>query len=262
MDLGLTGRVTLVTGSNRGTGFIIAKLLAKEGATVLVHSIEQGESEDPASEISGSIAVSGDITTDAGAQELTDQIKDKSLKVDILVNNYGTTSQGNWRSLNTDDWIDIYQKNSLSIMRMVKAFIPDMIESGYGRVVNLGTVGSTRPNKRMPHYYASKAALANMTVSLAKELATTGITVNLVSPGLIRTPEVEATYLERARKENWGDTWGEVEERIVNKYAPNPVGRIATREEVANVVIFLCSQAASFVNAQNIRVDGGALDII
>ncbi len=96
MDLGLTGRVTLVTGSNRGTGFIIAKLLAEEGATVLVHSLVQGESEGPASEISGSIAVSGDITTDAGAQELTDQIKDKTLKVDILVNNYGTAAQGNW----------------------------------------------------------------------------------------------------------------------------------------------------------------------
>ena len=92
-------------------------------------------------------------------------------------------------------------------------------------------------------------------------LSGTGITVNLVSPGLIRTAEVEAMYLARAQKENWGDTWEEAESAIVGKYSPNPLGRIATREEVGNVVLFLCSQAASFVNAQNIRVDGGAVDI-
>ena len=261
MDLGLSNKTVLVTGSNRGTGFVIARSLAEEGAMVLVHSLDADKSSDAAKGIPNAIAVSGDITTESGSLELVKQIRQKSLKLDILVNNYGTGVAGSWASLTTADWIDVYQKNTLSIMRMIQAFTADLKESQHGRIVNLGTIGSDRPNSRMPHYYASKGALANMTVSLAKELSNTGITVNLVSPGLIRTPEVEATYLARATKENWGDTWEEAEAEITRKYFPNPMGRIATREEVANVVLFLCSEAASFVNAQNIRVDGGALDI-
>ncbi|MBV1905017.1 MAG: SDR family oxidoreductase [Pseudomonadales bacterium] len=262
MDFGLTDKVALITGSNRGTGFIIAKLLAAEGATVLLHSLEVGLSAEAAKDIPGAIPVWGDITSDEGSQVLIQQIRELSLKINVLVNNYGTADAGDWQSLSSADWIDVYQKNTLSIMRMVQAFTPDMKQVKQGRIVNLGTIGSTSPNKRMPHYYASKGALANMTVSLAKELSGTGITVNLCSPGLIRTPEVEQAYLKRAKRENWGDTWEQAEAQITAKYYPNPVGRIATREEVANVVVFLCSQSASFVNGQNIRVDGGALDIV
>ena len=89
-----------------------------------------------------------------------------------------------------------------------------------------------------------------------------GITVNLVSPGLIRTPEVESSYLERAKKEGWGDSFQAAEAKITENYFPNPLGRIATRREVSNVVLFLSSELASFVNGQNIRVDGGAVDYV
>jgi len=262
MDLGLQGKTALVTGSNRGTGYMIAEGLAKEGATVLIHSLEPGLSDLAAENIERSIPVSGDITNDEGADQLVAQVREHCPGVDVLVNNYGIAAPGRWQSLDAADWIDIYQKNTLSIVRMVQAFSPDMIAARRGRIVNLGTIGSTRPNNRMPHYYASKGALANMTVSLAKELSGTEITVNLVSPGLIRTPEVEASFLERASAEGWGDTWEEAEAEITRQYAANPLGRIATREEVANVVVFLCGQTASFVNGQNIRVDGGAIDIV
>jgi 3-oxoacyl-[acyl-carrier protein] reductase len=114
----------------------------------------------------------------------------------------------------------------------------------------------------MPHYYAAKGALANFTVSLAKTLKGTGITVNLVSPGLIRTAEVEARFTETARKRGWGETFEEAESKLTEAYFDNPMERFATREDVAAAVIFLASAQAGFINAQNIRVDGGALDIV
>ena len=98
-----------------------------------------------------------------------------------------------------------------------------------------------------------------MTVSLAKEVAGTGIRVNLVSPGLILTPEVEAAYLERGRKRGWGDSWTDVEPHVA---AEIPIGRIARREEVADLVVFLASDRADAIHGQNIKIDGGALDVV
>ena len=143
---------------------------------------------------------------------------------------------------------------------MVQRFCPKMQKGG--RVINLGTVGSTRPNSVMPHYYAAKGALATLTVNLSKELGPNGITVNLVSPGLIRTPEVESHYLTRALESGWGDDFETAEEKITEEFFPNPLKRIATREEVADLVLFLASARAFFINGQNIRVDGGAVDIV
>jgi len=261
MDYGIAGKIALVTGSNRGTGLIIAQSLAAEGAKVLIHSLAAGDSNEPAAQIANAIPVYGDITTDAGAADLISQIRSLDLKVDLLINNYGTALAGTWDSLSTTDWIDAYQKNTLSIVRLVQGLKSDLINSTQGRIVNLGTVGSDRPNNKMPHYYAAKGALANLNVGLAKEFSGTGVTVNLVSPGLIRTPEVESAYLKRAQAKGWGNTFEEAEAEIVKQFAPSPLGRIATSEEVANVVTFLSSTAASFVNGQNLRVDGGALDI-
>jgi 3-oxoacyl-[acyl-carrier protein] reductase len=262
MDLGIHNKIALVTGSNRGTGLMIAQRLAAEGAQVIFHSLKPGDAAATASELPGSLAVHGDITTAAGTAEVLLALSALTDRVDILVNNYCVADPGRWQGTTTEDWLNAYQKNTLSIVRLVQALTPAMIENGWGRVVNLGTVGSTRPNKTSPQYYAAKGALANLTVSLTQELSATGVTVNLVSPGLIRTAEVEQAYLARARKAGWGDTFAAAEAMIVKEYAPNPAGRIATREEVADVVLFLCSTKASFINGQNIRVDGGALGII
>ncbi len=262
MDYQLKDKTVLVTGSNRGTGRIIAEQLLAEGARVIFHSLLAEDAKEISESYGEAHVVSGDICEEAGCEQVAAAMEAKNLKPDILVNNYGTALPGSWSELSSADWIEAYQKNTLSVVRLCNLVIPHMREQGFGRIVNLGTIGSTRPNDRMPHYYAAKGALANLTVSLAKELKATGITVNLVSPGLIRTPEVEAHYLARAKAAGWGETWDEVEAQVTEKYNPNLIGRMATREEVANIVLFLCSDAASFMTAQNLRVDGGALDIV
>ena len=175
------------------------------------------------------------------------------------MNNYGTAEPGTWLKSDSDDWISAYQKNVLSAQRLIRHFLPTMSERDWGRIINLGTVGSSRPNSRMPGYYAAKGALANMTVGLAKEVAGTGIRVNIVSPGLILTPEVEEAYLAKGRREGWGDTWQEVEPHVAKDI---PIRRIARREEIAGLVAYLCSPLADAIHGQNIRIDGGAVDIV
>ncbi len=257
MDLQLNGKTVLVTGSHRGTGLIIAKHFVEEGAHVLVHGFTQQQSQHAIDEIGGGEAVYGDICSDAGADELLGQLGARN--VDVLVNNYGTAEGGRWSDATSRDWVDIYQKNVLSAQRLIQALLPRMSASGWGRIINLGTVGSTKPNARMPHYYAAKGALANMTIGLAKEVAGTGIRVNLVSPGLILTPEVEAAYLAQGAKKGWGESWAEVEPHVA---ADIPIGRISRREEIADVVLFLASPRADAIHGQNIRIDGGALGIV
>jgi len=257
MQLNLTGRSALVTGSHRGTGLIIARTLLDEGVEVWVHGLEDGQATSAVAELGGGRPVTGDITTDTGCQRLVAEIGDAC--PDILINNYGTAEGGTWESADTDDWLDAYQKNVLSAQRLIRHYLPAMRRRGSGHIINLGTVGSTRPNARMPHYYAAKGALATMTQSLAKEVSGSGVRVNLVSPGLILTPEVQTAYLASGRRKGWGETWAEIEPRLA---ADVPIGRIVTREEVAALVVFLASPLADGIHGQNIRIDGGALGIV
>ena len=264
MDLGITGKWALVTGSNRGTGEVMARQLADEGARVIVHSLVEAPSAEVAATIEGAVAVWGDVTCEEGSRQLVDQVHQHTERLDILVNNYGTAYAGKWLSSSTQDWIDIYQTNTISVARLVQAFVPAMKKGGKGgRIVNLGTFGSIRPNAELPHYYASKGALGTMTVSLAKELAGTGITVNMILPGMIKTDEVVESLKERARRDNWGEQdWPSIEKRVASEVCPIPLGRLAAREEIADLVVYLCSERASYIHGQNIRIDGGAVDTI
>lgn len=260
MQFYFEGKTALVTGSNRNTGAIIASRLARNGATVIIHSNDDdGSAANAAKEIPGSDFVEGDIATAAGCASILEQLASRELTVDLLINNYGTASFARWDTVKEEQWIDMYQKNVLSIARLVQGIVPGMKQSQWGRIINLGTIGSHRPGNIMPHYYAAKGALATLGVSLAQELAGTGITVNTVSPGLIHTPDLEAGYRAKAQKKGWGDNWEDILEHIVKEDFPNPCGRLATREEVADLVAFLCSDSAGFINGQNIRIDGGAI---
>lgn len=266
VELGLDDRVALVTGSYRGTGAGIARVLAQEGATVLVHGLEPGQAD----EVSGTLAregydvhpVCGDIRTDEGADAVARLAAEVTGPVDVLVNNYGTAEGGGWLDGPLSDWHHMYEVNVLSGVRMVQRLVPAMKEQGWGRVLFLSTVGNARPRAQMPGYYASKTALLNMAISLSKDLAGTGITVNTVSPGIIATAEVKESLMRRARKAGHEGTWEEIHQFAAREFMPNVAGRIGTVDDVGQLVAFLSSDLAGYVTGANIRIDGGAADCL
>jgi len=266
MDLKLAGRTALVTGSYRGTGAGIARVLAAEGASVVVHGLEPGQAEPIAEEIrrSGADAstVTGDLRTEPGAAALLRGLSEQGRSIDILVNNYGTAAGGGWMDGPARDWTTMFDTNVLSGVRMVQGLADGMKARGWGRIVFVGTIGSVRPRAQTPGYYAAKASLPAMTVSLSKELAGTGVTVNLISPGLIATAEVRAMVERRAEKKGWSGTWEQIEKRAAADFMPTPSGRIARPEEVGALVAFVCSSFADSINGADLRIDGGAADCV
>jgi 3-oxoacyl-[acyl-carrier protein] reductase len=137
-----------------------------------------------------------------------------------------------------------------------------MRASGWGRVIQIGTGEAVNPFPFMPDYAASKAALVNLTVSLAKHLDRTGITVNTVSPGIVVTPGVEAFYRAEAARRGWGEDWTGIEARILSEILANPTGRLGRPEEVASLVAFVASPLAGYINGANLRIDGGSTAVI
>jgi 3-oxoacyl-[acyl-carrier protein] reductase len=266
VNLGLDARRVLVTGSYRGTGEATARAFAAEGATVFVHGFEAGQAEPVAESIAAAggsaTAVTGDVMNDSGADAVAAAIGDGG--VDVLVNNYGFAAGGHWLEDHAASWTEMYNRNVLTGVRMAQRLVPKMRARGWGRVVFVGTVGSVRPRAVMAGYYAAKTALPSVVLSLAKELAGTGITVNCVSPGILRTAEIESHYLARAAKKGWGDDWAEIERLAVAEVfsAGSPATRLGLTSEVAATIVFLASEQAAYINAVDLRVDGGAADCV
>jgi len=266
MDLQLAGKVALVTGSSSGIGAEIARTLVREGATVIVHGRSSASAEQVAQSITkengDAVVVTGDLATDEGAEQVASAALAATGAVDILINNAGTYGNQGWMETTAEGWAARYNANVLSVVRLVQRLIPQMKARGWGRLIQMASGEATQPFAFMPDYAATKAALVNLTVSLAKELARTGITVNTISPGIIVTGGVEEFYREVAASRGWGTQWAEIEQGVLREVLDNPVGRLGRVEEVSYLVAFIASPLAGFINGANLRVDGGSIGAI
>lgn len=262
MELNLGGKRALVTGSSAGLGEATAKMLAAEGATVIVHGRDEARTSQVADAIraTGGLAtvVLGDLTTDAGA----DKVAEAALAdgpVDILVNNAGFYRHLSWTDATADEWAFTYNTNVVSGVRMIQRLVPQMREQNWGRVITIGGGLASQPMNTHPQYNATLAARHNLAVSLARELKDTRVTSNVVSPGAILVEATKELVTGIAPARGWGDTWEEIEPNAVNSLIPNDRGRFGRADEIAAAVAYLCSDYAEYISGATIRVDGGLI---
>ncbi|USH03604.1 3-oxoacyl-ACP reductase FabG [Grimontia kaedaensis] len=240
--MNLNGKIALVTGASRGIGRAIAELLVERGATV----VGTATSESGASAISEYLGENGkgyalNVTSAESIEAVLKAIKEEFGDIDILVNNAGITRDNLLMRMKDDEWQDIMDTNLTSIFRMSKAVLRAMMKKRNGRIINVGSVVGTMGNAGQANYSAAKAGVVGFTKSMAREVASRGITVNTVAPGFIETDMTKALN----------------DDQRAATLAQVPAGRLGDPREIAATVAFLASEDAAYITGETLHVNGG-----
>jgi NAD(P)-dependent dehydrogenase (short-subunit alcohol dehydrogenase family) len=257
LDLDLTGRRAIVTGASQGIGAAAVRALADHGAAVAFcargeDGVKELAAYRPASEgsVRGYVA---DMADAASTAAFLDAVEADVGNADILVNNVGASPSRNFLYMTDDDWEQLHQLNLMSAVRCTRRCLPAMRKQRWGRIVMVATSGALYPNAALIDYAATKAAMIATGKALAGKYGADGVLVNSILPGLIHTAMWDRAASEIA------DASGITADDVLARNSKGvPVGRYGTSEEVAAAIVFLCSNAASYVNGVALAVDGGS----
>ena len=242
----LDGKIALVTGGSRGIGRAVAIELAKEGATVAINyagnKAAAEEVQSIITEMGGkAMIIQADVSDEKSATQMVEEVIAQLGGVDILVNNAGITRDGLFIRMKEEDWNAVINTNLTGIFNCTKVAAKYMMKKRSGRIINMSSVSGIMGNAGQTNYAAAKAGVIGFTKSLAREMASRGITVNAVAPGFIAT-DMTAAMPEKAQ------------EHVLTCI---PLGKMGKPEDIANAVLFLASDKASYITGQVIHVDGG-----
>jgi len=262
MDLGVRGKVALVTGGDSGIGWETARLLLEEGATVVISDKDPSSLEEAAAKLDGVHAFAADITSTESLAELHRRVAEAVGEIDILVQSAGITgAQGLFHEIDDAGWTDTIEVDLLGPVRLVREFLPDLRSGGWGRLVFVASEDAVQPYDDELPYCSAKAGILALSKGLSRSYAAEGLLVNAVSPAFIHTPMTDAMMEKRAEEKGTGVD--EAIESFLEEERPYmELGRRGEPTEVAAVIAFLCSDLASFVNGSNYRVDSGSVATI
>jgi NAD(P)-dependent dehydrogenase (short-subunit alcohol dehydrogenase family) len=260
VDLGLAGRVCVVTGSTGGIGLATARMLAAEGARVVVSGRDPERVERAREEAGADLGVARDLGLPGGAEALIAEATERVGPVDALVNNLGLAYQASFDEVSDEQWDELWQLNVMSSVRAIRAVLPAMRERRSGSIVNVSSSAGKRPSTSMPSYSVTKAAMLSLSRLIADVYSGDGVRCNAVTPGPTAT---EAWLGEGGLADQQAARSGKTREDVLAAVgAGRPLGRMADADEIAAVVVFLCSDRSSYVTGAAWSADGGTVQII